>query len=171
MKYLPIIGFTIAISCVGDLAVAKTPAEIKSIAKAVTVEISLLKDRSIGSGIIIERKGDTYTLVTNRHVVCGKTQNCTTPPSGETYTVKLGDGHKYKVSAKSVKLLGHNLDLAIVQFRSNRAYSVAQVADPGSLKVGDAVYTSGYPAEPPGFSFNLGSAMAVVNKRLTEDRA
>jgi serine protease Do len=145
MRYLPIVGITVALICCADLAVAKTPAEIESIAKAVTVEIRLLKDESIGSGIIIERKGDTYTLITNRHVVCGKTRNCNTPPSAETYTVKLGDGQKYKVLAKSVKILGKDLDLAIVQFRSDRGYPVAQIDDPGSLKVGDKVFTSHCP--------------------------
>ncbi len=170
MKYLPILGLTVALVCYADLAVAKTPAEIESIAKAVTVEIRLRKAETVGSGIMIDRKGDLYTLITNRHVVCGKTRNCTTPQSTETYTLKLGDRQEYRVSAKSVKILGSNLDLAIVQFRSDLAYPVALDADPGSLKVGDRVYTSGYPAEPPGFSFNAGEAIAVVNKRLTEDR-
>lgn len=170
MKYLPIIGVTAAIVCFADLAVAKTPAEIESIAKAVTVEINLREAKSVGSGIIIERQGDLYSLITNRHVVCGRTRKCTTPPPAETYILKLGSRQEYKVAAKSVKLLGKDLDLAIVQFRSNRAYPVAQVADPGSLKVEDTVYTSGYPATPPGFSFNEGKATAVVNKRLKEDR-
>jgi lipoprotein NlpI len=170
MKYLLFIGLTAAIICYADLAVAKTPAEIESIAKAVTVEIRLLQDESIGSGIIIDRKGDIYTLVTNRHVVCGQTRNCTTPPEGETYTVKLGDEQKYQLSAKSVKLLGNGLDLAMIQFRSNRTYPVAQIEDAGSLKAGNRIYTSGYPATPPGFSFNAGDVIAVVNKRLTEDR-
>jgi tetratricopeptide (TPR) repeat protein len=170
MKYLPIIGFTVALVSVADVAVAKTPAEIESIAKAVTVEIRLLKAESVGSGIIIDRKGDTYTLVTNRHVVCGKIRQCTAPPSVETYTVKLGDGQKYRVLAKSVQLLGDGLDLAIAQFQSDRTYQVAQVADPHRLKAGDAIYTSGYPATPPGFSFNTGKAIAVVDKRLNGDR-
>jgi tetratricopeptide (TPR) repeat protein len=170
MKYLPSLGLTVALVCYADLAVAKTPAEIEAIAKAVTVEIRLLQDSSVGSGIIVDRKGDTYTLITNRHVVCGRTQNCTTAPSAETYTVKLGDGQKYQVSAKSVKLFGDGLDLAMIQFRSNRTYPVAQINNSDSLKVGDAVYTSGYPATPPGFSFNTGKAIAVVDKRLTGDR-
>ena len=170
MKYLPIVGVTVALICYVDLAVAKTPAEIESIAKAVTVEIRLLKAETVGSGIIIDRQGNLYTLITNRHVVCGRTRKCITPPPAETYTLKLGNGQEYKVTARSVKMLGKDLDLAIVQFRSNRAYPVAQVADPGSLKVGNAVYTSGYPVTPPGFSFNAGSAIAVVDKRLTEDR-
>jgi tetratricopeptide (TPR) repeat protein len=170
MRYLPILGLTVALVCYADLAVAKTPAEIQSIAKAVTVEITLLKDDSVGSGIIIDRKGDLYTLVTNRHVVCGQIRKCTAPPEGETYTMKLGNGQKYQVSAKSVKLLGNDLDLAIIQFRSNIAYRVAKVAAPNRLKAGDRVYTSGYPLTPPGFSFNSGNAIAVVNKRLIEDQ-
>jgi hypothetical protein len=32
MKYLPILGATVAIVCVADVAVAKTPAEIEAIA-------------------------------------------------------------------------------------------------------------------------------------------
>jgi hypothetical protein len=170
MKYLPILGLTVAIVCIADVAVAKTPAEIQSIAKAVTVQITLQKDRSIGSGILIERKGDIYTLITNRHVVCGQIRKCTAAPEGETYTVKLGDGQEYKVSAKSIELWGSDLDLAMIQFRSNRGYPVAIVAESGSLKSEDIVYTSGYPEEPPGFSFNSGKTTAVVDKRLTEDR-
>jgi tetratricopeptide (TPR) repeat protein len=170
MKYLSIIGVTAALVCYADLAVAKTPAEIESIARAVTVEIRLLRNESVGSGIIIDRQGDLYTLITNRHVVCGQIRKCTTPPPEETYTLKLGDRQEYRVAAKSVKILGSNLDLALVQFRSNRAHPVAQVDDSGSLKMGDIVYTSGYPAASPGFSFNIGSAIAVVDKRLTEDR-
>jgi hypothetical protein len=45
-------------------AVALSAGEIYNIAKAVTVEIRLQRDGSIGSGIIIARQGDLYTLVT-----------------------------------------------------------------------------------------------------------
>jgi hypothetical protein len=62
MKYLPILGFTVAIISLADRAVAKTPAAIEAIAKAVTVEINLLKAETVGSGIIIDRQGDLYTL-------------------------------------------------------------------------------------------------------------
>jgi hypothetical protein len=51
MKYLPILGLTVALVCYADLAVAKTSAEIKSISKAVMVGIRLLKDESVGSTI------------------------------------------------------------------------------------------------------------------------
>jgi tetratricopeptide (TPR) repeat protein len=59
--------------------------------------------------------------------------------------------------------------LAIVQFRSSRSYSVAQVADPGSLKVDDNVYTAGF-SGGQGWLFGAGKAQAVVNKRLVGDQ-
>jgi tetratricopeptide (TPR) repeat protein len=89
IKYLPILGFTVAIVCYVDLAIAKTPAEIESIAKAVTVEINLLKAQSIGSGVIIDRQEDSYTSITNHNVVCGQTMRCKTRRSGETYVLNL----------------------------------------------------------------------------------
>jgi S1-C subfamily serine protease/Tfp pilus assembly protein PilF len=169
VKYLPIIGLIVAIVSCADLDTSNVPIDIESTAKAVTVEIKLSKSGAVGSGVIIDRQGDLYTLITNRHVVCGKIWNCSTPPLVETYTLSLDDGQKYQASAKSVKILGNNLDLAIVQFQSNSDYPVAQLAEPGSLKAGDAVYAAGHPAAAPGFYINAGNAIAVVNKRLTED--
>ena len=49
-----------------QLAIALTPSEISTIAKEFTVQIT---GDSIGTGVIFERKGDTYFVVTNRHVI------------------------------------------------------------------------------------------------------
>jgi Tfp pilus assembly protein PilF/V8-like Glu-specific endopeptidase len=150
-------------------ALALSESEVKSIAKAVTVEIKLQEDSSVGSGVIIARQGDLYTIATNRHVVCGsKSRNKL--PVGESYDLVLADGQHYRVNASNIKLLGTDLDLAIIQFRSQRNYAVAKVAPNDSLKVTDKVYTAGFPPEQPGFNFNEGKAIAVVNKRLTDDR-
>jgi tetratricopeptide (TPR) repeat protein/V8-like Glu-specific endopeptidase len=147
---------------------ARSASEVESIAQAVTVEIKLKQADEVGSGVIINKTGDLYTLVTNRHVICGKS-NCQRIPESEVYTLGLSDGQKYQVRKSAIKLLGDDLDLAIVQFRSNRNYAVAKVAALGSLKIEDGVYTSGFPFEQPGFAFGKGEAIAVVNKRLTGD--
>ncbi|WP_295618509.1 tetratricopeptide repeat-containing serine protease family protein [Chamaesiphon sp. GL140_3_metabinner_50] len=168
MKIPAFLGTTIALVCFADIAIASTPAEISTIAQAVTVEITLSK--SIGSGIIIHKQGNLYTLITNRHVVCGEQRSCSKPSDTETFQLKFGNGSSVKVPATAVKIASKDLDLATIQFRSNSNLPIAQIAPLGSLKVGDRVYTSGYPAEPRGFSFNSGGAIAVVNKRLTEDR-
>jgi S1-C subfamily serine protease len=155
-----------SIAFVQPAAAAKSAAEVQEIARLVAVEIRL--KNSVGSGVIIDRKGDIYTLVTNRHVVCGS-RRCSKLSGGASYSLSLPDGQQYKVKTASVKLLGNDLDLAVIQFWSNRNYAVAKVAAPGSLKVEDDVYTSGFPLEQPGFAFGGGKAIAVVNKRLTGD--
>jgi S1-C subfamily serine protease len=143
-------------------------AEVQSIAQAVSVEIRLQKNKTVGSGVIIHRQGDLYTLVTNRHVVCG-TRDCKVIAEQEVYSLGLADGQKYRVQKKAVKLFSNDLDLAIIQFRSDRNYKVAKVAPLGSLKTTDKVYTAGFPFEQPGFAFGKGEAFSVVNNRLTED--
>jgi tetratricopeptide (TPR) repeat protein len=168
MKYSLLLGCTVVLVAFADLAVAKTAAEVESIAKAVTVEIKLQKDGGVGSGVIVDHQGDLYTLVTNNHVVCGN-QRCSELPAGESYSLGLVDGQQYRVTASNIKLLGNDLDLAIIQFRSSRKYSVAQVSASNSLKVNDVVYTAGFPFAQPGFSFNGGEVIAAVNKRLTGD--
>jgi tetratricopeptide (TPR) repeat protein len=164
-----LVGTTVAL--VQPLAAAKSTAELEAIAKAVTVEIKLPRENKNGSGVIIHKRGNLYTLVTNRHVICGSSK-CRSISTDRVFTLELPDGNKYKVPIGSIKLLGSSdnmVDLAIIQFRSNRSYAVAKVADPGSLRVENEVYTAGFPFEQPGFSFNKGKAIAVVNKRLTGD--
>jgi S1-C subfamily serine protease len=163
-----------SIAFVQPAAAAKSASEVKAIARSVTVEIKLQqKVGNVGSGIIIDRQGDLYTLVTNGHVVCGvnyvKGKLCAKVPAAERYTLTMADGQSYQVKSSSVKLMGATLDLAIIQFRSDRNYAVAKVAAPGSLKAEDDVYTAGFPFEQREFGFGAGKAIAVVNKRLAGD--
>jgi tetratricopeptide (TPR) repeat protein len=168
-----LVGTTVAL--VQPAASAKSASEVESIARiarAVTVEINFklrTADRRIedigGSGVIVHRKGDLYTLVTNRHVVCGRGQ-CSQLPLVESYNLSLADGQRYQVKKSSIKFLGNDLDLAIIQFRSGRNYSVAKIATSRSLRIKDNVYTAGFPAEQPGLAFGEGKVVAVVNKRL-----
>jgi S1-C subfamily serine protease len=161
-----LVGTTVAL--VQPVAAAKSASEIEAIVRAVTVEIKLQKDGSVGSGVIIDRKGDLYTLVTNGHVVCGD-RRCSELPSGESYNLGLADGQQHRVRGSSIRLLGNDIDLAIIQFRSNHNYAVAKVAAAESLKIGNEVYTAGFPFEQPGFTFGVGETISVVNKRLKGD--
>jgi tetratricopeptide (TPR) repeat protein len=169
-----LIGTTVAL--VQPASVAISASEVQAIARAVAVEIKLKSDPSaVGSGVIIDRQGDLYTLVTNKHVVCGSS-SCSKLPAGEIYSLGLSDGQRYQVKGSSVKLLADDLDLAIIQFRSSRNYAVAKVAAAGSLKVEDEVYATGFPCypdsdpcQPLGYTFGEGEAIAVVNKRLDGD--
>jgi S1-C subfamily serine protease len=94
---------------------AKTAAEVETIAKAVTVEIKLQKNGSVGSGVIVDRepspRGDLYTLVTNRHVVCENGTLCKKLPADEIYSLGLLDNQRLQVKAGAIKFIGKNLDL------------------------------------------------------------
>jgi tetratricopeptide (TPR) repeat protein len=161
-----LIGTTIAL--IQPAVQAKSASEIEKVARSVTVEIQLKQADRVGSGVIIQRQGDLYTLVTNRHVICG-TSNCQQISASEVYTLGLVGGQRYQAQKSAIRLLGNDLDLAIIQFRSNRNYPVAQISAPSSLKVTDKVYTAGFPRKQFGFGFAGGEAIAVVNKRLQGD--
>jgi tetratricopeptide (TPR) repeat protein len=170
MKSSLLFGAVAAVVCFAPGAMALSPAEVEQKAKAVSVEMLT----GVGSGVIIHRQGDLYTVITNRHVVCkARPESCTDRDIHSSYRLKTSDGRIYQVARSNIKLLkddtGKFLDLAIVQFRSSRSYPVAQVSEPGSLKVEDAVYTAGFP-KGQGWLFGSGKAQAVVNKRLVGDR-
>ena len=79
-------------------AAAMSPTEVGKIAKSVTVAIRTPEER--GSGAIIARSGNTYTVLTAAHVVKKTTGR---------YTIELSDGQKYAVSSKQLSPTG-NLD-------------------------------------------------------------
>jgi tetratricopeptide (TPR) repeat protein len=153
------------------IAQAKTTDEIAIDARSVTVKIHLQQDESSGSGVIIHQQGDLYTLVTNSHVVCGaklrRNQLCQSLPDPEEYSLDLYDGQKYKVNVANVKIVGDDLDLAIIQFRSSTNYPIAKLANLGSLKVNDPIYTAGFPHS--GFKFYSGTTIAAVDKKIAGD--
>jgi tetratricopeptide (TPR) repeat protein len=174
MNYSLILGCIATVGLYASAATAKSSAEVRQIAQSITVKIEyqLNGDSDRGSGFIIHKQENLYTIVTNRHVVCkiNSTQTCATPSAAAIYLITTADGKQHSVSAKGVKILGKDLDLAIVQFRSSNQYPIAQIDNSASLKADDIVYTSGFPPSKPGFQFSEGQALVVVRKRLTGDR-
>jgi tetratricopeptide (TPR) repeat protein len=167
MKSSLILGTVAALVAVAPAVAAKSPAEIEQIAKAVSVEMIT----GVGSGVIVHRQGNLYTVTTNRHVVCGS-GSCDASRLSNVYRLRTADGQVHQVPKSGVQLLkdsaGKALDLASVQFRSERSYQVAKLAELDSLKVNDAVYTAGFP-KGQGWLSGSGQAQAVVNKRLAGD--
>lgn len=114
-------------------AAAMSPTEVGKIAKSVTVAIRTPEER--GSGAIIARTGNTYTVLTAAHVV---------KKTNGRYTIELSDGQKYAVSSKQLSPTG-NLDLAIVKFQSDRNYPVVKLGDSNSATEGSPAYVAGFP--------------------------
>ncbi|MDB9531825.1 trypsin-like peptidase domain-containing protein [Nodularia spumigena CS-1038] len=109
---------------------APTSVQVNEIAKQITVMIGGLDGE--GSGVIINREGNTYTVLTAYHVV--------EKPGGRDLTAP--DGQQYR--AESSQRLG-KLDLALIKFSSSRNYPVAHVADSSVVKPGARVYFAGFP--------------------------
>jgi tetratricopeptide (TPR) repeat protein/S1-C subfamily serine protease len=89
------------------------PGKIDKIAQQITVRIDS-KNNGNGSGVIIAHEGDTYYVVTAGHVV--KNQ--------DDYAIVAPDGQQYPVENSTIKTF-EGLDLAVVQFQSQEAYTVA----------------------------------------------
>jgi tetratricopeptide (TPR) repeat protein len=165
-----VVGANMAL--VQQAVVAKSASEIEAIARSVTVKIQVYQGKKNpldkGSGVIIDRQGDLYTLVTNRHVIC-ITEDCNWISKNDEYVLSLADNKELtKPKKMDIKFVGKDLDLAIIRFRSNRNLKVAQLSAAGSLKVKDKVYTAGFP-EFQGFAFGEGEVIAAANKRLIGD--
>lgn len=108
---------------------------VLQIARQVTVRI--LTNSGSGSGVIVERRGQTYTILTNYHVVADNPDR--------DYKVLTVDGQTHQAQWLQLARFG-NLDVALVQFNSSNSYKVVKVKDSYSLSVGDFVYASGFPA-------------------------
>jgi S1-C subfamily serine protease len=110
------------------------------LARQITVKVFV--GRNSGSGVMLRRQGNLYTVMTNRHVVNAASANLRQP-----YLIQTPDGRSHPASLlKKINLRGN--DLALLQFRSPKPYSLATYGRAGSLWVGAAVVTGGFPHDP-----------------------
>lgn len=107
---------------------------VAEVARQVTVRI--LTQPGFGSGVVIARQGQTYTVLTNEHVVADS--------KGGHYRVLTADGIIHRARRKFIRQL-EGVDLALVQFESKIPYRVAVLGNSHALSVGDRVYASGFP--------------------------
>jgi S1-C subfamily serine protease len=124
---------TVAIVVMHQQAVmALTFDQVRQIARPVTVMIS--HQNGGGSGVIIAKQNDTYTLLTNRHVVEG---------GGAAYSVRTFDQVVHNQAR--VVLIFQDVDLAVVQFETSKVYPVATLGDSSLSSAGDTIFSFGYP--------------------------
>ncbi len=129
---------TVAIAMVSfmpDVAIAKSPTEIAAIAEVLTVKIDNNFGVPGGSGVIIAKENNIYTVLTANHVV--KNVNI-------GYVIKTPDGQQYELT--NIKNLTEGgLDLAYVTFKSNAEYPIATIGDSKYAAPGASIFVSGYP--------------------------
>jgi WD40 repeat protein len=113
-----------------QIVLALTTDEVKTIVKAITVRIEGPKG---GSGVILEKKGNTYYIVTNWHVV---------DKPGD-YRVITPDGKSHSVYYSLIRRMP-GADLAIVPISSPQSYRLAQLAN-SPATTGKKAIVAGWP--------------------------
>jgi S1-C subfamily serine protease len=151
-----LIGISAMIALVQP-AVAKTPVEVGEIARAITILIST--SDSMGSGVIIQHQGDTYTILTTSAVVKQKAN----------YTITTSDDRQYQVISDSLRVAPGEIDLAVVKFKSTANYATAKLGNSSLLKSGMDLYLAGFPAPSSAinqsiFALTRGSVIVNSNK-------
>lgn len=140
-KSIVVIVLTIPI-CLGQTAIAfpapiltPTPIlswdELQTLARQITVKVRGVE--TSGSGILVNKRGNTYTVLTNDHVL----------RSG-SYQVQTSDG-QWKTANQIAPPIGKSQDSAFLQFTSSQPYPIAKFGNTQNLKTGNPIYVMGFP--------------------------
>jgi tetratricopeptide (TPR) repeat protein len=150
------IGATIAL-VQPNVASAKSSVEIAKTARAITVLIA--EPNGVGSGVILQRQGDTYTVLTAAHVVKSKA----------SYKITTPDDRSYDIISSSIRSAPGSIDLAVVKFKSSTNYPIAKLGNCNILESGMDLYVAGFPGASgtitePVFVFREGKVSANSTK-------
>ncbi|MBW4495547.1 MAG: serine protease [Oscillatoria princeps RMCB-10] len=133
-----------------QVAAAFNTAEVEQIAKEITVlipETLAGQAKGNGSGSILAREGNTYSVLTANHVVCADKPNEDLDPEGcqRPYELKVvtHDGKEYSIDNSTVKKLP-GVDLAVFKFTSDKNYRVATLGN-YDLTGEQFIFASGWP--------------------------
>ncbi|MFB2934604.1 trypsin-like peptidase domain-containing protein [Aerosakkonemataceae cyanobacterium BLCC-F154] len=127
-----IVGATIVINQPQSTAPQTSTEQIVSaVAKDITV---IINGQNPGSGVIISQRNNTYYVLTAKHVVATQ----------DEYEIITPDGKQHKLDYRTVKKFP-GVDLAMLQFTSDRKYRIALLGNSDRIKEGATVYTSGWP--------------------------
>ena len=113
-------------------AVAQDASAVARIAKAITVRI---EGATQGSGVLVKKEGNRYTVLTAWHVVSGNRP-------GEEVGIYTSDGKEHQLEQGSIQRLGQ-VDMAVLSFSSPGSYEVASVGDIKSVSSGNPIFVSG----------------------------
>jgi S1-C subfamily serine protease len=132
LSLLPISNYNTKVAAV-QLVQALSPEEVNLRAKQTIVRVD---GAGVGSGTLIDYSNNTYTILTNWHVV----------KAPGNYVVQTIDGRKHQIESTTIKQLP-GLDLAVLQFDSSQNYQTVEFGDSSNLSEGQNVYFAGYPGE------------------------
>lgn len=120
---------------VASVSPQKLARQINLIASNISVKVS--GRDFLGSGFILQRSGQEYTVITNQHVL----------RAGEApYKIETSDGKTYSAEVLSdMRAANDRYDLAILKFESKAIYPTARIGSSLYLEVGEPIFAAGFP--------------------------
>ncbi|WP_427162720.1 S1 family peptidase [Aliinostoc sp. HNIBRCY26] len=141
--------------------------QLQKLAQTITVKITT--SELLGSGTLLQRQGQIYTVITNAHVLRA---------AKSPYQIQTPDGRVYQATVLQIADLQQD-DLAVLQFRSpDIVYPIANLPDKSRLRVGDEVFVGGFIANlatqkqstptKTQFIFTSGKVTLLLDKALEQ---
>ncbi len=125
--------------------------QLEELTKSITVKV--ISGETSGSGILIHRQGQVYTVLTNEHVL--------TPGYGKQYRIQTPDKLIYPAAKSNTGKFGDD-DLGLLQFNSQKVYAIASWENSESLCLGNKAFAGGFPFNSPGFVFATGRVSLLL---------
>jgi tetratricopeptide (TPR) repeat protein len=169
LYHLTTLGLTTVLVAIPHHLVSALPApKISQIAKKITVKITSIDSEgnaAYGSGVIIKRKGNTYTLLSTSHVFSKSLRN---------HKVKTSDNQEYAINSQKIRTFAKNIDLAVVEFDSAASYPTVELGSSNTIIEGSNIFVAGFPAptqtiESPAYMFRKGDVVANSASGLNRD--
>lgn len=129
-------------------------AQLRQIVQGITVRVLTGDNQS--SGTLIARKGQTYTVLTNAHVVEGN----------QSIRIQTPDGKVYSAVLKPLRQPSNQQDIAMLEFKSPAAYKIAPLGTAKTNLENQAVLAAGFPFDRKELVTNYGTVSMVSTKPL-----
>ncbi|MCP9909902.1 trypsin-like peptidase domain-containing protein [Cyanobium sp. BA20m-p-22] len=115
-------------------AAAQSAESVAKVAQVITVRI---EGATQGSGVLVKRDGNRYTVLTAWHVVAGQRP-------GEELAVYTSDARAHAVDSSSIRQI-NGADLASLTFASDENYAIARLGRGLEINIGSRLYVGGFP--------------------------
>ncbi|MDJ0591908.1 MAG: serine protease [Pleurocapsa sp. MO_226.B13] len=122
--------------------------------KAEAIVVRIRAKMGFGSGILLQRDRNTYRVVTNRHVV----------DRGNRYYIQTSDD---RVHVGTLVTVSPQDDLAILEFTSDRPYSIARI-NTAPIQPHEPLFAAGFPFNSDRLQITAGKLLLQMSKPLQQ---
>lgn len=129
--------------------------QLQTLASRITVRV--IGDNNGGSGTLLAKRGNTYLVLSNSHVVRGVNSISLQTSDGKTYAAQIVPNTNFE-----------KLDLALLQFQSNQNYCLPKEFAQLIPTAETPVMAVGYSGEKGQIVFHTGKVQQITDKPLNE---